>query len=577
MTHACTSDRQGCPSHHLGDGRRSDARAAPAGVQPRLKVGAARGPGEAEADRVAAGMSGPANRSEGGVRRTLAPPRDDDRATLRLGAGTGLPSGERAFFEPRFGVSFAHVRIHTDSGAAAASDALGARAFTTGRDIVFGAGQYRPGSTVGRNLLAHELTHTVQQASGAGSHEIQRAMKFELQNKSSFIHAWDEATGEVPRLPRKFGSRDYIYKGASGARLESETDGQVEFETEWERKWPKLAAQLKEAYEMTKAINASPTVRIAGTTYRRFPAKFPIPHLRTRGWRLTKQERRKGKTFEDNSTKDHADRPLKPTEHLVVHVKKPDWPAYIQISESMEMSQYPSLMRRYELDKYDPSSPGSKQKKKSFDVEGKVTSIADGIIDHVTKGFRPKGDVSDLRGFVELIVNLVVRGQYPASSPIGKAAKYTFAIMSRTHLGSVHKHVLTDEERELFRRFVADAQPLLLDKLGLTKRSKFFVHGHGGSNKANPEILAWLNGLTHHRDLLSALHHGRGEISGAMGKFRVNEEEKEQKGLVRFEVRITAGNVAKASKWEEFGKTHFLAAMRDRPRPTGKGETGLKL
>ncbi|MFC7724176.1 DUF4157 domain-containing protein [Nocardioides sp. GCM10028917] len=565
--------------------------------QPRLKVAAARGPAETEADRVATEMLSPrpaqgrrlgiehrlprgisrAPKPEG-ARRALAPPRDDNRAILRLGTGVALPSGDRAFFEPRFGVSFARVRIHTDPGAAAASDALGARAFTTGRDIVFGADQYRPGSTAGRHLLAHELAHSVQQASDAGSHGIQRAMKFELQNKSSFIHAWDEATGEVPRLPRKFGSRDYIYKGASGARMESETNGQVEFETEWERKWPKLAAQLKEAFEMTQAINAAPTVRIAGTTYHRLPAAtFPIPHLRPRGWRLTRKERKKGKTFEDNSTKDRADRPLKPTEHLVVDVKKPDWPAYIQISESMEMSQYPSLMRQYELDKYDPSSRKSKQKRKSLDVEGKVTSIVDGIIDHVTKARRPRGDISDLRGFLELVVNLVIRGQYPASSPIGKAAKYTFAIMSRTHLGSVHKHVLTDEERALFRRFVADAQPLLLDKLGLTTRSKFFVHGHGGSNDANPEVLAWLKGLTHNRDLLSALHHGRGEISGAMGKFRVDKEEKEHKGMVRFEVRITAGNVAKASKWEEFGKTHFLAAMKDRPRPAGKGETGLTL
>jgi hypothetical protein len=595
-------DRQRCPSAHtLGDTRGSDARVRAAAVQSRLKVGAVRGPAETEADRVAAGILGTpvpggrspdvARRSPGrisraanlseGARRTLAPPRDDNRATLRLGAGAGLPLGERAIFEPRFGVSLANVRIHTGRSAADASDALGARAFTTGRDIAFGAGEYRPGSAVGRHLLAHELTHIVQQASGAGSHPIQRAMKFELQNKKNIIHAWDEASGNVWYLPRKFGSRDYIYKGGSGARLESETDGQVEFETEWERKWPRLAAQLREAYEMTEAINTSPEVRIAGAIYRRFPERFPIPHLRKGGWKLTKQERKKGKQYEDNSVKGHRDRPLRPTEHLVVRVGQREWPAYIQISESIDMSQYPSLMRQYELDKYDPSTPDARQQQMPtpFDhgIAAKVTSIADGIIAHVTRAKRPKGDISDLRGFLELIVNLVIRGRYPAFSPIGEAAKYTFAIMSRTDLGSVHEYVLNDEERELFSRFVADAQPLLLDKLGLAKRAKFFVYGHGGSKRANPQILTWLKELTRDRDILSALSYERGDISGAMGKFRVNEEKKEQKGLVRLEVRFTSGNIVKASKWEAFGKRQFLAAMRKRPRPAGKGETGLKL
>lgn len=84
-----------------------------------------------------------------------------------LGAGQPLPASERAFFEPRFGHDFGHVRVHADPEAQAASDHLHARAFTHGHHIAFGAGQYAPGTTAGRRLLAHELTHVVQQGQGS--------------------------------------------------------------------------------------------------------------------------------------------------------------------------------------------------------------------------------------------------------------------------------------------------------------------------------------------------------------------------------------------------------------------------
>jgi hypothetical protein len=77
--------------------------------------------------------------------------------------GEPLPAGVRALFEPRFGQDFSHVRVHVDPGA---TSALRARAFTSGRDIVFGAGEYSPNSAEGRRLLAHELAHVVQQTSG---------------------------------------------------------------------------------------------------------------------------------------------------------------------------------------------------------------------------------------------------------------------------------------------------------------------------------------------------------------------------------------------------------------------------
>ena len=92
------------------------------------------------------------------------------------GRGRPLPPEERAFFEPRFGRDFGNVRIHADASAAQAARAIGARAFTIGGDMAFGAGQYVPGTPTGRHLLAHELTHVLQQgnASSEAGKVVQR-------------------------------------------------------------------------------------------------------------------------------------------------------------------------------------------------------------------------------------------------------------------------------------------------------------------------------------------------------------------------------------------------------------------
>jgi hypothetical protein len=84
----------------------------------------------------------------------------------RHGDGEALPSGERRFFEKRLGQDFSAVRVHHDDRAAGAAAHRSARAYTVGPEIVFGRGQYQPGTEPGRALLAHELAHVVQQQRG---------------------------------------------------------------------------------------------------------------------------------------------------------------------------------------------------------------------------------------------------------------------------------------------------------------------------------------------------------------------------------------------------------------------------
>jgi hypothetical protein len=104
-------------------------------------------------------------------RKTSATPEaglDAVAATLRQG-GRALDPATRAFFEPRFGRDFGDVRIHTDARAAESARAVSARAYTVGRDVVFDHGQYAPHSDSGKRLLAHELTHVLQQQSAVGT------------------------------------------------------------------------------------------------------------------------------------------------------------------------------------------------------------------------------------------------------------------------------------------------------------------------------------------------------------------------------------------------------------------------
>lgn len=83
------------------------------------------------------------------------------------GSGRPLPDSALSFFESRFGHGFGQVRVHTGDNATSMAQAVNARAFTVGSDIFFGAHQYAPQTPAGRRLIAHELTHVIQQGSSS--------------------------------------------------------------------------------------------------------------------------------------------------------------------------------------------------------------------------------------------------------------------------------------------------------------------------------------------------------------------------------------------------------------------------
>mgnify|MGYP001336248637 CR=1 FL=1 len=111
-----------------------------------------------------------------------------------VGKGRPLPGNTRAEMETAFGVNFGGVNIHTDSQAMQMNKELGAQAFTHGKDVYFNSGKYRPESTEGKRLLAHELTHVVQQ--GNGGHQKKNVQKspdpslFHIVKKALKFAAW---------------------------------------------------------------------------------------------------------------------------------------------------------------------------------------------------------------------------------------------------------------------------------------------------------------------------------------------------------------------------------------------------
>ena len=107
--------------------------------------------------------------------------------------GQPLDVATSAFMESRFGHDFSKVSVHTDAKAAESTRAVSAMAYTVGQDIIFGAGQYAPGTTSGRQLIGHELAHVVQQAPFAAC--TTRQILGQVNNE--FEHEADQAAAKL--------------------------------------------------------------------------------------------------------------------------------------------------------------------------------------------------------------------------------------------------------------------------------------------------------------------------------------------------------------------------------------------
>jgi hypothetical protein len=132
----------------------------------------------------------------------------ESRVNSIKNGGEPISSSLRGFFEPRFAHDFRHVRVHTDGAASEMAHDARASAFTVGRDIVFGKGSYAPETESGKNLLAHELTHVVQQgyasSTSASSPPLSRASTPILSRADPQVTTIGMNLGAAPRSGLQF-------------------------------------------------------------------------------------------------------------------------------------------------------------------------------------------------------------------------------------------------------------------------------------------------------------------------------------------------------------------------------------
>ncbi|WP_272863602.1 DUF4157 domain-containing protein [Aureisphaera galaxeae] len=186
-------------------------------IQKKLAIGSSNGPLETEADRVADKVVGMSEgnvsvgtqsgalvqrkctdcEKEGGIQmKASSQGRDGGMASSALtqqiqsskGGGNAMDASTQTFMESRFGADFSDVKIHTDSQAVQMSRDLNAQAFTVGNDIYFNEGKYDPATYQGKHLLAHELTHTIQQ--GGIQRKMIQAKKDKKPKKPKRINVW---------------------------------------------------------------------------------------------------------------------------------------------------------------------------------------------------------------------------------------------------------------------------------------------------------------------------------------------------------------------------------------------------
>jgi hypothetical protein len=205
--------------------------AAPGGtrlpVQAKLMVGPAQDSYELEADRVAQQVVSQPEGAAVDLPQAGKVQRQPDGGSLEAGFETGadfesrlnrsegrgrpLDPSVRRELEPKFGASFDRVRIHTGAASARLNQEIQSKAFTRGNNIHFNSGQYDPGSAAGKILLAHELTHTVQQGASGVTGRAQPSRLIQRGADSSGTTAVPAATA-LPTAPAIAATAGYQNK-----------------------------------------------------------------------------------------------------------------------------------------------------------------------------------------------------------------------------------------------------------------------------------------------------------------------------------------------------------------------------
>ncbi len=599
-------------------------------------------------------------RKEAGTQNTSAPTKAAEPNK------TGMPDDLRSGLESLSGEDLSDVRVHRNSSK---PGEIQAHAYTQGQDIYLGPGQEKH--------LPHEGWHAVQQKQGrvqptiqqknalinddstlereadvmgdkavqmksdngtapakknrnaTRNGVIQRAMKFEYQYKNHYFYR-DDGEGAVTTLPRKYGPRDFIMRSFSEATMESEEDGQIEFETRWEKKWSKLGLQVRAIQNMSRKLRDAETVTASnGNTYRKFPFPWLLKHLRAnKGFAEGKTEdrwsdyQRDGKSEVQNKSGTSANmmNNNKTKVKAIVPNGTEVFQHYLSEDKKWVRIQYQrqfGWIRRSHLTSMDPKIY---ENFKSGDTQlGKGEQI---LIDASSRYWKPyvqiseffgmtqyssyleqydndfyTGNASKVRNFLmDNDPNAPKSSSFPATGAArkfgflaknmklynlllmiahyvevgdnvkGKPAKYTFSLMSRTHFGAMFKS-MEKHEQDLFKALVDDKKDGILSMLGVAGSKKIFADGSGSDSDKNHDPSV-IEWLVSISEGKDLLSSQESSVSDSMGAFNINDDGK-HKDLVRFEARNDEPNFPTIDGLETHAKEHFDLAKENRKRTNG--------
>ncbi|MDO9236677.1 MAG: DUF4157 domain-containing protein [Aquabacterium sp.] len=561
-----------CGNHTVAGGECAECARNKSGLQRKLTIGASNDPLEQEADRMAEQvLAASAHSTVGGaplhIQRYAGQTSGDietaPASVDRVLASSGRPlePALRQDMGQRFGYDFSQVRVHSDEAAEQSAQEVKANAYTVGHNIVFGAGRFTPGTHEGRRLIAHELTHVVQQS--ATQSLLQRDLGFEFQ-----LHDNTITTNKGRPFPRKAGKFFHRVPPADKHGLELQTDSGsfMEFETHHFQKWSDLEVQIKNAVDVVQEIKKDPKA-------------FPFNQ--------EKRFRAAGLLAKD--------------ETLEVNVKDSAFIADIQSTEGIALTQYASLLKEHERD---PTLFVDPVLKDAQDILNAASAAS--------KKVKAGASLDNLRGFLQIIINYVRRGQHELWDKANPdVVKSTFRLLMRVDFVSVFQ-TLTADEKTLFREIVKSGA--IPKAVGLAAGDPFFKAGYWGdlgggvhaffelgkitalsakgkvhdcaattktkevdSRRCGKKIAgtaitvgSWLESIVKQKkDVLSPASHG----SESMGQFPVPSKGSE-KGLAIFEVRDTVARNRQqpASKWVDYADGVFSQAAACRARAgTGTG------
>lgn len=373
-------------------------------------------------------------------------------------------------------------------------------------------------------------------------------------------------------------SPDKGFNVSGGRWSKSQKEGDAEVNSTTDTK-----ENLRSSASFSSASNIIQTIKNGEEVFIHFFSSdrkwAKISYKGKNGWMWSSSLKTTSKYFESNKDDQpnpknpkkpgfYTDTPLKKGEKILLNETDTNWNAYIQPSESFEMTQFESFLNQYDPVKGATITSSNRAFMEKYNPN--KAPIGEGPLSKMFREMKFRISHPKLYNLL-LMIDLVIQDGQNKKTPPG-TVKYAFTLMSRTNFGSMFKS-MSKAEQQLFTKMVLDKKNGFLPKMGVSSSTKVFAVRD--AKDFNPTIYNWLVGITKGKDILSV--QTSTSLPAAMGRFNIEDEKGKHKGLIRYEARKVGGNSADAINWEKYAFKQFKAAMDNRSRPTGKNQTGLEL